>query len=316
MITATRNYFAELSDRFAQGWTRFWFTPTDPATLCAMRLLIGLVVVYLHASLTPDLVTLFGREGLLPVAEIAPLEAGNFSYLNYLSRPSDLWIAHFAGLAILGLFTAGLWTRVTTVLALVVLLSDINRAPMLSGRADQVAAMIMFYLCFAPAGRRYSLDSWLKRRAADRVYDDETLFTTATIATRLIQVHLALLVAMMGFSKLTGDAWWTGQAMWWLIARQESRWVDLTGLHAAPKLIDLWTHAIVLFELVFPVVIWVPLARPLLIAAGIVIWSSLVLVTGDVPFALTMIIASMAFVSPTWVRSIIGRQAPPAVAVA
>ena len=41
--------------------------------------------------------------------------------------------------------------------------------------------------------------------------------------------------------------------MWWLIARPESRLVDLTWLYPTPKLIDLWTHAIVLFELGFPV---------------------------------------------------------------
>ena len=38
-----------------------------------MRLLTGLVVVYLHATLAFDLVPLFGPNGLLPAADIAPL---------------------------------------------------------------------------------------------------------------------------------------------------------------------------------------------------------------------------------------------------
>ena len=56
--------------------------------------------------------------------------------------------------------------------------------------------------------------------------------------------------------------------MWWLIARPESRLVDFTWLHTTPKVIDFWTHAVVFFELTFPILIWIPLARPLLLGAG------------------------------------------------
>jgi hypothetical protein len=290
-----------------EGWNRFWFTPGDPAGVSAIRLLTGIVVVYLHASMLPDLVPLFGTKGLLPVAEIAPLEGASFSYLNYLSTPSELWTVHLIGLAVLVLFAAGLWTRVTTVLALVVLLSDIHRAAMLTARAEPIAAMLMFYLCFAPCGRRYSLDRVLERRrrqaAQPPAETDEAPSTLATIATRLIQVHLALLIAMMGFSKLSSETWWSGAGVWYLVARPESRLVDLTWLYASPKVLDAWTHAIVLFELVFPVLIWVPLARPLLLAIAVPIWTSLALVTGELPFALMLMIASLAFVSPDLLRS-------------
>lgn len=303
MITLVTEYFARLFGRFGAGWTRFWFTPSDPTVLSLMRLLTGLVVVYLHATLLFDLVPLFGPGGLLPVADIAPLESRSFSYLNYLSRPGELWAVHLIGLAILVLFTAGVWTRVTSVLSLVVFLSDIHRAEMITSGTEPIAAMVLFYLCFAPCGRRFSLDRILARRTPGdaRSPNSVELYTTATIVTRLIQVHLALWIAMMGFSKLTGEAWWTGLAMWWLMARPESRLIDLTWLYASPKVIDLWTHAIVLFELSFPVLIWVPLARPLLLIAAVAIWSSLALVTGDITMAVMLCTASMAFISPSFV---------------
>ena len=84
MINAVTRLLCAIDRRLRQGWTRFWFTPSDPATVSAIRLLTGLVVVYLHATLSFDLVAFFGPEGLLPVADIAPLEANTFSYLNYL----------------------------------------------------------------------------------------------------------------------------------------------------------------------------------------------------------------------------------------
>jgi hypothetical protein len=305
MIASIANYFARLFERFGEGWTRFWFIPSDAIVLSLIRLLTGLVAVYLHATLSFDLVRLFGSGGLLPVGEMAPLDAGAFSYLNYLSEPAELWAAHLIGLAILVLFAAGFWTRVTTVLALVVFLSDIHRAPMITSGTEPLVAIVMFYLCFAPCGQRFSLDSLLAHRATrgSRGAVPIVYSTTATIVTRLIQLHLVLWIAMMGFSKLTGEAWWTGLAMWWLIARPESRLVDLTGLYAMPKVIDFWSHVVVLFELGFPLLIWIPLARPLLLGIAAVVWWSLALVTGDLTLALMLCIASLAFVPPAFVRA-------------
>jgi hypothetical protein len=307
MIGAIKAYFARLSSAFGEGWTRFWFTPSDPTTLSAMRLLVGLVAVYLHATLLFDLVPFFGANGLLPVRDIAALEGRTFSYLNYLSTPAELYTIHLLGLAILLAFALGLWTRVTSILSLVVFLSDVHRAPMITGRTEPLVAMLLAYLCLAPCGGRFSIDSLLAARPRGPLDPDAELSTSATIATRLIQVHLVLWIAMMGFSKLTGETWWTGSGVWWLIARRESRLVDLSWLHATPTLIDLWTHAVVLFELAFPILVWNRLARPLMLALGVAIWVSLALITGDITFAVTLVIASMAFVSPETVRAVADR---------
>jgi hypothetical protein len=301
MMRAATDYCQRLANAFGQGWTRFWFTPSDPTALCAIRLAVGVIVVYLHATLSFDLVAFFGPAGLLPVLDIAPLEGNVFSYLNFLSTPAELWTAHVAGLVILVLFAVGLWTRLTTVLALVVFLSDVNRAPMITSLTEPIAAMVMLYLCLAPCGQRFSLDAVRARRKPTdprTVAAARPLSTMATISTRLIQVHLALFVAMMGFSKLSGDVWWIGTGMWWLMSRPESRLVDFTWLHRTPLLIDAWTHLIVLVELAFPILIWAPLARPLMLALAVLVWVSIALVTGEVTFALMMVVASLAFVSP------------------
>jgi hypothetical protein len=317
MIKPLTQYFARLTDAFGRGWTQFWFTPSDPATISAIRLLAGLVVVYLHATLSFDLIAFFGPDGLLPVADIAPLEGDTFSYLNFLSTPAELWTMHLLGLAVLVLFAAGFWTRATSILAWIVFLSDVNRAPMISGRTDSILAMVMLYLCLAPCGRRYSIDAVLKaRKASVAIIPRSELSTVATIATRLIQVHLALLVAMMGLSQLGGDVWWNGLGMWFLITREQSRLVDFTWLHTSPLAIDFWTHAVVLFELAFPLLIWIRLARPLLLAIGLLIWTSLALVTGDITFAVMMCIASLAFVPPGVLRSLVERSGGTAPAAA
>lgn len=312
-----RQYFARLAEAFGRGWTRFWFTPSDPATVSAIRLLAGLVAIYLHVTLSFDLIAFFGPGGLLPAGEISPLEGDTFSYLNYLSTPAELWTVHLIGLGVLVLFAAGFFTRVTSIVALVVLLSDVHRAPMITGPTESVLAMVMLYLCLAPCGRRFSLDAVMAARQGPLLgVPHPRSSTAATIATRLMQVHLALLVAMMGLSQLGGDVWWNGLGMWFLITREQSRLVDFTWLHATPQLIDFWSHAVVFFELSFPLLIWIPLARPLVMFFGLLIWGSLALVTGDVTFALMMVIASLAFVPPELVRLVVDRpdQTAPAAA--
>ncbi len=73
-------------------------------------------------------------------------------------------------------------------------------------------------------------------------------------------------------------------------------------MRAGPLVIDFWTHALVAFELVFPLLIWIPLARPLLLALGWLLWALLAMVTGELTFALMLIVASLAFVPPTAFR--------------
>ena len=101
-----------------------------------MRLLTGLVVVYLHATLSFDLVALFGPDGLLPAADIAPLEARTLLVpeLSFHARRTVDRAPGRPGRA--GAVRGRLWTRVTSILALVVFLSDVNRAPMITSRTE------------------------------------------------------------------------------------------------------------------------------------------------------------------------------------
>jgi hypothetical protein len=45
------------------GWCRFWFTPSDPTPLCLMRIVAGLLALYVHISYSFDLQALEGRDG-------------------------------------------------------------------------------------------------------------------------------------------------------------------------------------------------------------------------------------------------------------
>lgn len=51
-------------------WTRFWFAPTDPTTLGFMRIMTGLVMLYVHAVYSLDLSAYFGKQGWYSLSEV------------------------------------------------------------------------------------------------------------------------------------------------------------------------------------------------------------------------------------------------------
>jgi hypothetical protein len=192
----------------------------------------------------------------------------------------------------------------------------------LTAQVEPVLAFVLLYLCLGPAGAECSLDRWLAlRRAKSRTVPPATDYvnpagsaaeltaprssSAATISLRLIQVHLTLLYAMMAIGKLSSDVWWSGEAMWWLIAKTESRLVDFTWLHRFPLVVDGLSNAVMLYQLSFPVLIWNRLARPLVLGLGVIVWGFLAMTTGMVPFALMMLAASLAFVPGPTIRALL-----------
>ncbi len=311
LVRAIADYPRQLTTGIAAGWTRFWFTPIDPTVLAVLRIAVGMLALYEVLTFTPDLDRLLGPQSLIPPTTVAEWVTGStaipwwrFSYFYWTDTVGLLWLAHTLGVAVLLLFTLGLWSRVTSVLSLIVVLSYVHRVPMLMGPFDRVLTMLLAYLCLAPTGAALSIDRWWRVRRGSVDGDEPPLASTAAnVATRLLQVHVALIYVMMGLAKLWGDAWLNGEAVWWLAARPESRLVDLSQTLAAHwKIRDLWTQLVLLHELTFGVLIWIRLARPLLLALSAAAWLSLALVLGDVPFCLAMIAANLAFISPDILR--------------
>jgi hypothetical protein len=199
---------------------------------------------------------------------------------------------------------------------------------MLTAQVEPVVAFVMLYLCIGPAGRSLSVDGWLRSRRGDAPTTlarpsaagatRQTLpasavapcpgSVAATVSIRLIQVHLTLVYAMMGVGKLAGEVWWNGLGIWWLIARPEMRLVDWTWLAEFPKIVAAWTHAQAAFEIAFAVLIWNRTARPLLLFLAVIGWLVLAPVSGLVTYSLMMIVANLSFISPAWLRPLLGAR--------
>lgn len=314
MLQETSAYFRELTQTFGTAWNRFWFQPRDPAVVCLLRVLLGAFSFYTLLTYTPDLVRYFGPDGLVPLEAISQLRPSNyaaFSFLNYLTTPGELWGFHVLALVIVGLFTVGFFTRVTSVLTLLVMLSYFHRAPMFTSEYEPVLSLMLAYLCLAPAGRCFSVDHWLRKRKANALNPVAEFEYSwgATVVTRLIQIHIAVVYVMMALAKVEQEVWWNGWASWLIMARPESRSLDLTGLlHNQPYIYTTLTFLVVTYELTFPVLIWNRLARPLYLGLGVLLWGILAVLGGYYSLAAVMLIGSVAFIAPETARRWIARR--------
>src|SRR5487761_1461824 len=325
-------YFKTLAAELGQGWNRFWFAPGDPFTLGVIRVAAGLMALYLLATYTPrDLDRYFSSDGLVRLDTLRALEEQTrddarqmlpgqireampreyrFSYLDYFHSQGGLITVHALGMGVLLLFTAGLFTRIMSVAALVVVLSYLHRGPMLTSQVEPILAFVLFYLCLGPAGASCSLDQWRtvgRRRASVTELSqpaENHSSPWATVSLRLIQVHQVLVYAMMAVGKLGGSVsgengdymWWNGLGMWYVIARTKQRMIDVTVLNKLPLLVHAWSYAVMFWQLAFPIFVWNRLARPLMLGLSAVMWALLAPVIGNIPLAVMMIVASLAFV--------------------
>ena len=315
MIGGVTRYFAELGQHMGLRWNVFWYTPADVRPLCLLRLCVGVVGLLYLGSWTTDLLRWFGPDGLLPNATVQAIrDAGmegrhtlEFSLFQLTDNRLTLWTIHAFSCVALFSFAVGFQTRWSSVLSLFALLGYVHRAPMLAEHTEPILTMLVAYLCLAPSGRYYSVDHWLLRRQGKARTEPASHTVSANVSLRLMQLHLAAMYLMFGLTKLAAEVWWNGEAMWWILAQSDSRLIDFSFLRDYVDVLSLWTHAVVLFELSYAVLIWNRHFRPLMVALSCLMWTLLAVASGLILFCIVMITANLAFV-----QSRSGRTTSPA----
>jgi len=322
-------YLVDLARSLVRGWSEFFFTPADPTALGLIRLVVGLLLFWNLFVYGLDLRDFFGSEGWADpaIVQLAQSEQTPRAWSFWFYVPDaylrPVWVAC---LVVAALFTLGLGSRVTAVLAWVILVSTSRRVPMALFGFDQILPSWVFYLAVTGAsGQAVSLDRFLERLrqgrlAAKRRRTDgrwpmppgaPTPTISANLALRLIQLHLVLIYGMAGLAKLQGPAWWNGTAIWGTLAASEFRVFDLTWLASYPRLLNLLTHASLALELGYPILIWRHRFRPLLIGAMVFLHVGVELTLGLGEFGIVMLAGNLAFVSGSWLRSLVtGREQP------
>ncbi|HVU86868.1 MAG TPA: HTTM domain-containing protein [Pirellulales bacterium] len=309
MIRAVTNYLRDLAVWLVEGWNRFWFTPSDPATLSLIRMLAGGMLLYTHLVWSIGLEDFFLPDGWISAeaASISQLHPCTWSYFWWIQDSTTLWVVHIAALVAFAMLTIGLFSRVSAVVSFLAAVSYVNRVPGAQFGLDQINVMLVTYLMLGPCGARYSVDRWLADRERAEAPPVPPM-VSANLAIRLIQLHMCVIYFFAGLSKLQGDHWWRGDAFWGAVANLEYQSWDLIWLANWPVLVALLTSITVYWELSFCVLVWVPKLRPLILALAVPLHMGIALGMGMITFGLVMLFGCLSFVSPSLVRKLIERD--------
>ncbi len=293
----------------ADAWNGFWFRRSPTETLGLMRILVGSMLVYTHLVWTSGLSSFLSDDGMLPDSFRSLSYGGSttaWSHFDWLSSSGMVTVCHWLAILIFVLFTLGVWTRITSVIAWLLVVSYANRATGSLFGLDQINAFLTLYLAIGNSGGSFSIDRLLKNRKqsgsafAINKNDGDVL---THIATRLIQVHLCIVYMFAGFGKLLGNTWWNGEAIWGALASYEYQTLDMTWLAGHMWLVNLMTLVAVTWEVFYPFLIWPRLTRPVFLALALAIHLGIGIAMGMMTFGLLMIYANIAFIDPQSVRS-------------
>ncbi len=314
------------ADGPVRAWVRFWFNPTDPIGLHVLRVLAGLLFL---AWLLPfaghdEFFSLRGWFDTTAYSDAADLPEGPphpFSWsLLYLCGQNAVLLttAYAFSVAILVLFTAGVWTRLTAVLTWVVV-GSYAASPATRSEAEPLVLILAFYLMVGyvflglrTAGQPWRLRllgesrlaGWFRRQGP--TVDRPSV--GANLALRLLQVHLAIAIVMTGLHKLQYGDWWVGIALWFpMHPPLESGPGSFHPLsYEGAVLLSLATYAILAWEIGFPLFAWKPSWRFLLIGGAAAGWVGSVFVYHLPWFGPALLIGSLSYVTAAEWRRLAG----------
>jgi len=274
------------------AWNSFWFTPSDPLPLAVVRICTGCILAWSNLVWLADAGAFFGDQAWLPPADVWRVNDQPWQWSWYFAAPGAVGTSLLALVSLVAavLLAVGLFTRAAAIVALLGLISSVNRAPLNVFGLDDTLGMLLVPLAIGPAGAVLSLDRrlWPGQGGAPSV--------GATIALRLIQVHLCVVYGFSGCAKLLGASWWEGTAIWGAVANGQYRTLDLTWLARHPLVVNALTLGTVFWEVFYPALVWPRLTRRLALGMAVAVHLGIGLSMGMMEFALAMITANLAFV--------------------
>ena len=301
---------------------KFWFGQVDSRPLSVFRVFFAALLVkdaLYHLALADDF---FSDTGYVPRSALLEglARADRFSLMDAMPYGwmAVAFFALWAGVAFCLLL--GYRTRLMALLNFVLMLSVHERNIYVLNGADTVMRVVSFWVLFLPIGRHYSLDA-LRSRCANyarsrRLRDlrvEAAVPTTFTFPLRALQLQIAMIYLFSGMARLPVEAWRTGDALFYALQLKS---LTLPGgdflLAASPLwLLRAFSHFMLLAEIMFPLLLFAPLAQPLLRAMGLALAALLhlsIAATMSVPnFSPVMLISCLVFCEARWLLAL-GRR--------
>lgn len=283
-------------------WNQFWFEPVSLYNLAVFRILLCVNLAIMYLSRQRDVGFFYTDQGILPRDLSYALMPDAFRpFTNYSFWPDSFepW-AHAVFVLLLILMTVGLVGRLLSLVAVFLHLAFMFRNFGVAFGADQVATFFLLYLALTQSHGRLSVRDWWRKRQNKPSLEPDLL---TSVFYRMIQIQLCLIYIYSGMEKLKGQAWWDGTAIWTVLANPQMVIGDWSWMRHFPLAIVFATFSTVLFEVYFPVLVWIKPLRKYFLLAGVLFHIGIGVIIALWSFAFLMITPYVLFVSESWLLS-------------
>lgn len=288
------------------AWDAFWFGSVPLLNLALFRILLCGTMFAMAVSRQFDVSTFYTDQGLLPrkwAIEVMP---------EFFKPPFDwiLWsdagatTAHAAMTLGLLLLVLGIGGRGIALAVWILHMGFLQRNYSIAFGADLIGGIFLFLMIGTDSCARLSLASRFRKGKASPETSTDLL---TPVFFRMIQLQLCVIYAYTGFEKLKGGTWWDGTALWSVFANSQMVILDLTWMRSFPLAIVAMTYVTVLFEIYFPVLVWVRKTRPWVLALGASFHLGVGLLMALMNFGLVMMSAYFLFLKPETLQAALGR---------
>lgn len=265
-------------------WNRFWFEAQPASAMALFRKAIAGLFFGMYAVRTFDLKLFFSESGIMPlksVPEVLPM-AYRTSLLFYWTSDTALWVLHLALLGALALLFFGILPRLTAAVALVLSVSFLHRDMAPTYGVDMIGSFFLFYLMLAG-------DPWRAKRSS------ELSRCLSSIGYRLAQCQVCIIYAYSGLDKVKGPQWWSGEALWGVLSNVQLARFDFSIVAHAPLVVVALTYATLMWEIYFPVLVWVKPLRKFMLLFGVALHLGIAAALNLTFFAAIMIFSYILF---------------------
>jgi hypothetical protein len=285
-----------------RAWRKFveWYLSIDRRVLGAFRVAYGLVLLYDLARRAAVLEFAYSNDGVLSnhYVMFAPQAEFQFSLLDAFSTPNEVRLA-FALIALTYvLYTLGLFTRLTSVLALIALTSLNARNLFVEDGGVSTLIALGVWTVFLPVGEYLSLDS-LRTEASFGTLRERVLWRRRASTPEVSLAVLALWLQLCAIYWLnavhkSGATWQHGEAVHYVLWQR--RVVTDFGFwlaqHEPAWLSPLGTFGTLLIEWTLPVLALSPFGiwpRVAAFAAAVALHGGIALLMTLGPFSYAML---------------------------
>jgi hypothetical protein len=277
-----------------ERWRGFWFRPEPAYALGLIRIAFGAVVVAWTVSLLPDLHDLFGPNGAAPHQ---PAVAYQWGVFEIWTSDRAVFIGWAVQLVAAIALAVGWHSRLAALTVFVLIVSFTYRNPAVFNSGDNLIRIQALILASSPCGAALSLD---RRRSTGSFW---SAALRAPWPIRLMQIQLSLIYVATFQVRMRGHDWPQGTALSYALRLQDMLIVPIPHwLSTNPLVMNAATWGAMLLELAIGILVWNQRLRPSVLAAGVVLHSTILITVAVGFFTPAMFVLYLAFLSPDVVR--------------